>query len=323
MSKKGLVLGKFMPLHLGHLALIAFAKQQCDVLYVLVCANDDIEPIRGNIRLQWMQESIGNNEGIEVHYTDEKIPYTPYSDRLTSQRWGDFIQKRFPDCSVLISSEDYGDYVAEYLGIQHIPFDKARSALPISGTLIRDYPLRYWNYLVPAARAFFVIKIVICGTESTGKSTLSRRLAAHFGTNYVSEMAREVVNHSDDVLFEELEKIAIAHANEILEKVKTSQRLLLIDTDILTTQSYATFLFQKELLVPSWVTEANRMDCYLFLDNDVPFIQDGTRLCEQDRNLLQEVHLSTYQAAGAKIHRIEGNWAQRFETMCTIISDFL
>ena len=35
-------------------------------------------------------------------------------------------------------------------------------------------------------------KVVICGPESTGKSTLTQKLASYFKTNYVSEYARTI-----------------------------------------------------------------------------------------------------------------------------------
>ena len=36
-----------------------------------------------------------------------------------------------------------------------------------------------------------VKRVVICGPESTGKSTLAKELASHFETDFVEEYARE------------------------------------------------------------------------------------------------------------------------------------
>ena len=41
-------------------------------------------------------------------------------------------------------------------------------------------------------------KVVICGPESTGKSTLSQELASYFKTNYVSEYARDYLQSKWD-----------------------------------------------------------------------------------------------------------------------------
>ena len=37
-------------------------------------------------------------------------------------------------------------------------------------------------------------KVVICGPESTGKSTLTQELASYFKTNYVSEYALSLIH---------------------------------------------------------------------------------------------------------------------------------
>ena len=41
-------------------------------------------------------------------------------------------------------------------------------------------------------------KVVICGPESTGKSTLTQELASYFKTNYVSEYARDYLQNKWD-----------------------------------------------------------------------------------------------------------------------------
>ena len=41
-------------------------------------------------------------------------------------------------------------------------------------------------------------KVVICGPESTGKSTLTQELASYFNTNYVSEYARDYLQSKWD-----------------------------------------------------------------------------------------------------------------------------
>ena len=51
----GLVFGKFMPIHAGHMALIDFATRQCDTLIVAV-ATLKKEPIPGDLRFQWVRE---------------------------------------------------------------------------------------------------------------------------------------------------------------------------------------------------------------------------------------------------------------------------
>ena len=51
----GLVLGKFLPPHAGHLYLIETALREVDHLTVLVCSLER-EPIPGALRFHWMRE---------------------------------------------------------------------------------------------------------------------------------------------------------------------------------------------------------------------------------------------------------------------------
>ncbi|HEY6964869.1 MAG TPA: adenylyltransferase/cytidyltransferase family protein, partial [Erythrobacter sp.] len=55
MTKRGFLLGKFMPPHAGHLSLIRAARALVDELTVLVCWLPD-DPIPGEARLQWMRD---------------------------------------------------------------------------------------------------------------------------------------------------------------------------------------------------------------------------------------------------------------------------
>lgn len=54
--KRGLVIGKFMPIHNGHTALINFAASQCDELIVSMSYTPD-DKINPELRFQWIKES--------------------------------------------------------------------------------------------------------------------------------------------------------------------------------------------------------------------------------------------------------------------------
>ena len=53
--RRGFLLGKFMPPHAGHMALIRAARALVDELTVLVCWLPD-DPIAGEVRLAWMED---------------------------------------------------------------------------------------------------------------------------------------------------------------------------------------------------------------------------------------------------------------------------
>jgi HTH-type transcriptional repressor of NAD biosynthesis genes len=167
--RKGLVFGKFMPLHNGHLALINFALLHCDHLCIILCYTHN-EPIDGLIRKQWLRESFEHNTNITLfsyQYDDKKLPNTSVSSPRVSEIWASVLRALVPDAAVVYTSEDYGDYLANYMGIEHLLFDKARTVAPISATTIRTNPLLYWSYIADAAKPWFVKKIAIVGSEST------------------------------------------------------------------------------------------------------------------------------------------------------------
>ncbi len=310
--QNGLVLGKFMPLHNGHLALIDFALKQCEKLYILVCANDSIEPIPGLLRLQWVQQTFGQHPNIEICYTAEKIPYTSYSSRHISKLWATFIKSKFPDLSVFISSEKYGNYVAEYLGIRHQIFDEARMIIPVSATQIREKPLTYWNFIPQAVKPFFVKKICICGTESTGKSILTEKLATSFNTCFVPEMAREIPKKSEDFTVEDLYEVARLQAQEINRKVEAAHKIIFCDTGLDATKVYGSYFFGATPQFEYWIEEANQFDLYLLLSGDVPYVQDGTRLPENKRNEMHHLHYQHLKSKDIHLEIITGDWEQRF-----------
>jgi cytidyltransferase-like protein len=67
-GSKGLIIGKFMPLHMGHVHLIDFAQSYVEKLTVVVCSIKS-EPIHGKIRYEWVKEMFPNVK--VIHLTDE------------------------------------------------------------------------------------------------------------------------------------------------------------------------------------------------------------------------------------------------------------
>lgn len=311
---KGFVFGKFYPLHTGHVALMHFACSQCDELTVLVCCSDQ-EDIPASVRTQWVTEALASQPNVTVqalHYREEDLPNTSVSARSVSQQWGQVFSKLLRDVQVVVTSEPYGDYVAEAMGIQHVMYDEGRKRHPIQASLIRQAPFAYWQYLPAVVRPYYVKKVILLGTESTGKSTLSEKLAAYFYSVWVAEAGRAVVPQTTACQYHDLEEIAMQHAAQIREALPQAQKLLFIDTDIHITQSYAQFLFGRTLSTSADVLVDNQADLYLYLNADCPFYQDGTRLPQEQRRQLDASHRALLTSAGITFIEISGPWHERF-----------
>jgi len=319
--KKGLIIGKFYPFHQGHISLIRFALQHCNLLQVLICTSDK-ENIAGNIRLQWLQQTFPEKkiELILLNYLEEELPNTSQSSRHVSMLWARKIKEVIGKVDMIFSSEKYGDYLAEYLNCKHEIFDVERSKTTISASQIRDNPFLHWDYIARAAQPYFVKKIAVLGTESTGKSTMTAKLATYFNTTYVPEMAREVIEETEDCTPKHLDQIAQLHARTINQKVAEANKILFVDTDVTITKSYARFLFNKELKVDDWIEEANNFDLYFYLNVAVPYVQDGTRLSETRRNELDVFHRKEMKKRKINYKELSGNWEERFEEAVKIIN---
>ena len=290
----GFIIGKFCPLHKGHMALIDFAKAHCDKLIIFLAADSE-EPIPYKHRLKWVLSTYLDDPQVEV-YGDIIDEPAILGDEL-SKWWGDYVVKRFGKIDRIFTSEDYGKAFAQAAGAENWVFDKSRTIVPVSATMIRTRPLTNWEYLNNFAKDYFVKKIAIVGTESTGKTTMCQQLAEHYKTAWVPEVGRELIPNSNNFSLEDLKIVGVEHAKNILRHVRLANKLLFIDTELITTKSYANFFFNKVPTYEPWVEAANKIDYYLYLDKSAPYVNDGTRLSEEKRNELDAQHQKIFEKA--------------------------
>lgn len=124
-------------------------------------------------------------------------------------------------------------------------------------------------------------RICLHGPESTGKSTLATRLAAHFGCEVVPEYGRAYCDaHGTDIGMTEL--VHIAEAQDAMNRAAAVRAaeldapLVLFDTDPLITEVWAQMMFRHS---DPWFANFNHYaDLYLLLDIDLPFVDDGLRV---------------------------------------------
>jgi HTH-type transcriptional regulator, transcriptional repressor of NAD biosynthesis genes len=312
---KAFVFGKFLPFHKGHEAMINFALRKCDFLTVLVCCSDK-ESIAGTVRKAWIEKTFAQQQNFEVrifNYLESELPNTSVSSQQVSKVWADIFIQQFPDYSLLITSEAYGNFVAAFMNIQHIAFDIPRKNFTVSATAVRNDVFTNWQFLPDSVKPHFAIKIVLLGTESVGKTTLGAKLSQYFNCGLVLEAGRDIIADSNAFTFDDLYLVATAHANRIDQAVLANSPLVIMDTDIHITKSYAQFIFNKTLEINTKIYASNQANLYLYLNNDVEYVQDGTRLSEKDRNLLDLSHRQVLAAHNIDTIEIKGDWHQRFD----------
>lgn len=305
---KALVIGKFLPLHKGHLALIDFAATQAETVSVCVTGHDG-EVISCTKRARWIIESHMQNSSISVcnlSYDPSKLNESSVSDIKSSEEWAEYLKaelENFSEIDVIIGSEMYVKYMADYLGISYIIYDEKREDMPISATDIKGDIIRYWDYLSPAAKRSFVQHICICGSESTGKSTVCKRLEEEYGfVTMIPEIGRCLVGKSALCEVGTLKKIFTIH-NDLLQAVKNDPPtpIILWDTDNITTLSYLTFLHSFHQDVIDEVMgerQAVLADKYFFFEPNITFHDDGTRFDPTEARLLSAHHKHMYSNYG-------------------------
>ena len=148
----GLIVGRFCPPHLGHSHLIDEASRAVDHLVVMVNTRDG-EPIPGEKRAAWLAELHPDVTVVEVRHD---LP-TDFDDEQLWERWMALFRAHWPyddGPDVVFSSEPYGEEIARRFGARAVAVDPARTAVPVSATLIRERPLEHLQFLAPPVRAY-------------------------------------------------------------------------------------------------------------------------------------------------------------------------
>ncbi|MGF7170728.1 NadR type nicotinamide-nucleotide adenylyltransferase [Sphingobium xanthum] len=128
--------------------------------------------------------------------------------------------------------------------------------------------------------------VVLHGPESTGKSTLAERLAAHFGTVWVPEYGRAYCEkHGTDLVPDDLVTIMHGHVEAREALAPQARGLLFQDTDPIMTAAWSMMLFSHR--IPALDAFADVGQLYLLMDIDLPWIGDEVRMfserAEQER----------------------------------------
>ncbi|RRB06505.1 AAA family ATPase [Larkinella rosea] len=311
--KKGLLFGKFMPVHQGHIALIEFAAAQCDHLIVSMnCTpNDPIDPIK---RMEWLRALFGHRSNMELvavldDFSDDNLPLWE-----ATKRWSDFIKHRFPDIDGFFCSEPYGEPLSQHLGLPCIWFDPERKQVPVSATLIRQHPALYWDFIPAVVKPYFVKKICLYGPESVGKTTLAEQLAQHYKTVFVHEVARDLIT-SNDLTPDDYIQIGHAQTQAVLKAAASANRLLICDTDLITTELYADHYLNE---VPPVLYELEKQvvyDRYFLLNIDVPWVADGLRDLGHRREEMYQRFKTALDQRNIAYIDVSGDWDQRWTTV--------
>ena len=320
--KRGFLLGKFMPPHAGHMALIGAARKLVDELTILVGSLPD-DPIDGALRVEWMK-SLFPDCRIEWHKSP--APQDPSESPHFWAIWRQIVAKAHPEpIDYLFAGESYGEEFARQVGGLFVPLGARvlgadQSGLGgLSSTAVRADPWKHWQFLPPPVRDHYALTICIHGVESVGKSMLAERLAAHYSTVVVPEYGRvhcEV--YGTDC--REMDLLLIGQAQQAMIDAARPwcDRLLIADTDSLMTAAWSQMMigYAPDLLICQ-----RRADLYLMMATDAPFVDDGTRVYgdPDQRGRFDRIARDVLSVARANVVEVRGSWDDRFDAACAAI----
>ncbi|MBA4136982.1 MAG: N-acetylglucosamine-6-sulfatase [Opitutus sp.] len=200
---------------------------------------------------------------------------------------------------------------------------------------------------LPSIMAPDVLRIAVFGPESTGKTRLAAKLAAHFRAPLVAEYAREFWDAQGLITLEDIPGIAreqwrredeaVAKAAKAAEtqshiiddKSGGAARapLVICDTEALTTVLWSDLLYgtTPEDVRRGAERRARNYALYLLLDTDVPFAPDPQRCFPEpeDREKCRRVWHGALKRRHLPFVEIRGDWAERERTAIAAVAALL
>jgi len=329
--RRGLVVGKFCPLHRGHEHLIGRALDDCDSVLVISYTKPDFAHCDTAARDGWLAALFPQVERLVV---DDAVLARAYRrgqiDQLLTLPHNDDPADVHRDfCAWLcwnldggavdavFTSEEYGDGFAAVLAaffslrlgrahrVDHVCVDQARVAVPVSGTLVRGDAAAWRDWLDPLVYAAFVDRICILGGESSGKTALVEALAAALGTVAVPEVGRtRWVEKGGHFVYEDMRAIA--------------EDQIALETALARQVFYSQDGYGR--VDPAVSRLAARRYTHTFVcAPDFPFVQDGTRRDAAFRQRQHDWFLRTLDDMGVAYTVLRGAREDRLRQSLAIL----
>ena len=120
-----------------------------------------------------------------------------------------------------------------------------------------------------------------------------------------------MIPNSERFSLADLHAVANLHAQSIDKACSELLPVVIIDTDIYITKSYAKFSFDTDINVDPWVYEQNKADLRLYLEPSVSYVQDGSRMPKERRDLLDASHRKIIEDAALYVLELRGAYLER------------
>lgn len=339
--KVGVVSGKFRLLHKAHKEVLTRASlEDIEELHIIIIDDSNIKRYS---KISELRIAIGNiMRDIDIKYVIHITNCNPYNICELEQF---IISKLGHDDIVMFDSKR--TYQNIFLDNKFIKCSASRN---ISSSQIEESPYQVDNYenIAKEFMPYVNKKIVLSGTESTGKTQFCKKLSNIYNTTYSPEVGRfyaDIELGHDDEAYTPKDFVFIA-----MEQIKQDKRLnseakrcLFVDTDPFVTMRFLIMYYEeyqgRGLITPDFEKEYDdamsmldtlcktyRYDYVFLLSPSVPFVSDGQRWEQSQERLnsrfqqLQEI----YDKYNVKYYLIDQtSYIERFTAIEDILRDTL
>lgn len=166
-------------------------------------------------------------------------------------------------------------------------------------------------------------RIVVTGSESTGKTTLAREIAAALDTIWLPEFSRIYAEASDQPLSAAtVEPIARGHMAAEDAAAPFATGALVLDADLVSTTVYSEHYYG---FCAPWIMAAARERLgalYLLAETDLPWEADGVRDQPETRAIVHQRFVDRLQELGARVAPVRGVGSERLTHALKAIAEW-
>ena len=367
-EKVGVVFGSFAPLHQGHLDCIMRAKKENDGgCIVIVCGFDgdkggEMMPLKR--RYRYVREFFADDDLVAVYAIDDgEIGAKPYPDGW--EQWLEEFNNIWKKAAVETYNDDYSRYLGKnypkrhwYAGDPNYVSDlieRGEEATlldrvadnPICATMIRQNPIKNWDKITFPFRRLFSHNVLICGTASEGKSTLTTDLGKYFNAPYSYEYAREYMKESCVIDWEldGADYMAFLEGqynlNRKLINSSGNHGIFFADSDSMVTRMYAEYYakdptcalteeeFKQVANMADAITAKCRWDKIFLIAPHGVFVDDHERYMAhsgmKERMELYEILVKNLKESGNwdKVVILNGDYYENFRTIVDYVREVM
>ena len=345
--KIGICFGGYCPMHRGHLDAIMRAKKENDKVFVIVCGYDN-EERAGNINMTLKERTaivrkiFANDEIITVlSVNDTELGI---DESMSERNWiiwqtkvVSLLNLMYQDSVMWYVAEPFYKEMLEKNNLLRAKVTLIDKMVLVSGTQIRENPIKYWKYIVREYRNNLCHNILITGTASEGKTTLVRDISTYFGVDHSEEYGRECLLNKGktdtDLTADDFVDFLVGQSLDMRKRVFNNDNGVFIsDTDNLVTLMYALAYVDdpnipitkeeyesKVLPVAKSIMNRVKWNKIFLLTPKNRFVDDGSRYMKQAsieermKNFDKLVNLLKEFGLWDKVEILDGDYFENFE----------